>query len=182
MKRYMIFVFGLSIIILGCAKQKAPEPILAKVNNYEITLVEFQERFQNSPYAANDTLKSRKDFLDVLINQKLMLQQAQADGLDKNQDFLRSIERFWEQSLLTRVLERKSNEISGSIIVNNKEIEERYKILEQEGKADKPYDQMYGQIKWELTQGKGTDLMNKWLDELHSKSQIVVDYNLLNKK
>jgi len=182
MKRYIIFLFGLSIIILGCAKQKEPEPILAKVNDYEITLVEFQERFKNSSYAINDTLKSRKDFLDMLINQKLMLQQAQADGLDKTQDFLRSIERFWEQSLLTRVLEKKSNEISGPIIVNNKEIEERYKILEQEGKADKPYDQMYSQIKWELTRVKGTDLMNRWLDELHSKSQIVINYDLLKKK
>lgn len=182
MKRYLIFLFGLSIIILGCAKQKEPEPILAKVNDYEIMLAEFQERFQNSPYAINDTLKSRKDFLEVLINQKLMLQQAQADGLDKNQDFLKSIERFWEQSLLTLVLKRKSNEISGSSIVNNKDIEERYKILEQQGKADKPYDQMYSQIKWELTRVKETDLMNRWLDELHSKSQIVVDYDLLNKK
>lgn len=182
MKRYMIFLFGLSVIMLGCAKQDEPGPILARVNNYEITLTEFQERFQNSSYATKDTLKSRKDFLDVLINQKLMLQQAQADGLDKSQDFLKSIERFWEQSLLTRVLEKKSNEISSPIIVSNKEIEERYKILEQEGKADKPYDQMYSQIKWELTRAKGTDPMNRWLDELHNKSQINVNYDLLNKK
>lgn len=182
MKKYIIFIFGLSMIMLGCAKQNDPGPILAKVNDYQITLVEFQERYQNSSSAANDTLKSRKNFLDVLINQKLMLQQAQADGLDKNRDFLKSIERFWEQSLLTQVIKRKSNEISGPIIVNNKEIEERYKILEQEGKANKPYDQMYSQIKLELTRAKGTDLMNKWLDGLHSKSQIAVNYDLLNNK
>lgn len=179
MKKYIIFMIGLSIIILGCTKQKKPEPILAKVNNYEITLKEFQERFQNSPYSTTDTLQSRKDFLNVLINQKLMLQQAQADGLDKNQDFLKSIERFWEQSLLTLVLERKSNEISGSIMVSDKEIEESYKALGQEGRADKPYEQMYSQIKWELTRAKGTDLMNGWLDQLRSKSKIMVNSDLL---
>lgn len=114
MKNKIIFLFVI-MFLAGCA---CPLPkdkkILAKINNYEITLNEFEQQFSESPYAKDNTSESRKDFLKVLIGRKLILQDAQAKGMDKEKEFLKMIERFWEQSLLKLALQHKSQEIAGS--------------------------------------------------------------------
>jgi len=126
MKNKMIILCA-AIFIAGCS---CPLPkdskVLAKVNNYEITQQEFEEQFRESPYAKDNTLEARKEFLKVLIGRKLILQDAQAKGLDKEQEFLKMIERFWEQSLLKLALQTKSMEIANSAQVkNNKESQDR---------------------------------------------------------
>lgn len=114
MKNKMIILFGV-MFIAGCT---CPLPkdkkALAKINNYEITQEEFEEQFKDSPYSRDNTLEARNDFLKVLIGQKLILQDAQAKGLDKKEEFLKMIEKFWEQSLLKLALQTKSLEIASS--------------------------------------------------------------------
>lgn len=122
MKNKMIILLAV-MFIAGCAcPLPKDEKVLAKINNYEITPEEFEEQFKESPYARDNTLEARKDFLKVLIGRKLILQDAQAKGLDKEKEFLKMIERFWEQSLLKLALQTKSQEIALSAQEkNNKE-------------------------------------------------------------
>ncbi len=182
MKRHWIFLFGL-LFIFGCTIQAENKVILAKINNYKITQEEFEEEFKESNFGGTDTLESRKEFLDNLINRKLILQDAQSKGLDKDKNFLKMIERFWEQSLLKIVLDRKAKEIAGSgLLVTDKVVEEKYNGIIKEGKTDKTYDQMYSQIKWELTKSKESQLMNDWVSELHKKAEIKINYDLLKNK
>lgn len=101
------------IIISGCGVSNQKKEIVAKINNFEITKDRFELEFKESVYGRQDTLQSRKEFLDNLIDRKLILQDAQAKGLDKEQGFLRMIERFWEQALLKIALDRKTAEIAG---------------------------------------------------------------------
>ena len=119
MKNKIMFLFAI-MLMAGCA---CPLPkdkkILAKINNYEITLSEFEEQFQESSYAKDNTPEAKKDFLKVLIGRKLILQDAQQKNLDKKKEFLRMIERFWEQSLLKLALQQKSQEIANSTDVKN---------------------------------------------------------------
>ncbi|MBI3991296.1 MAG: hypothetical protein HY350_04010 [Candidatus Omnitrophica bacterium] len=174
------FVF-LSILtfLAGCNPAPQNKQILAKINNYEITLDEFDEEFKGSGYDRNGTLDTQKDFLNNLINRKLILQDAQKKGLDKDKGFLRMIERFWEQSLLKLAIDKKTRETAGSALVTDKEIEDAYNNLVKEGKADKAYDQMYQQIKWEITRSKETKALNEWVAQLHKKADIKVNYDLL---
>jgi hypothetical protein len=180
MRRHWIVLFVL-LFIFGCSRQTENKVVLAKINNYEITQEEFEEEFKASAYGSVDTLESRKEFLNTLINRKLILQDAQKKGLDKDKSFLKMIERFWEQSLLKLTLERKSKEIAGSALVSDRTIEETYNKMLNEGKTDKPYDQMYQQIKWELIKNKESQLMNDWVSELHKKAEININYDLLKK-
>jgi hypothetical protein len=114
MKNKMLILFAV-LLLAGCACPLSKDKkILAKINNYEITLDEFQKQFDESFYARDNTPEARKEFLKVLIGRKLILQDAQAKGLDKEKEFLKMIERFWEQSLLKLALQRKSVEIAGS--------------------------------------------------------------------
>jgi len=182
MKKYLIILAILGLLF-GCSvrKEKRGE-VLVKINNYEITQAEFEEAFKASSFGRTDNLESRKEFLNNLINQKLILQDAQRKGLDKDKNFLKMIERFWEQSLLKITLDKKSKEIAGSTYVNDKTIEEIYQRMVKEGKTSKPYDRMYQQIKWELTKAKETQLMSEWINNLNKKAQIKINYSLLEKK
>jgi peptidyl-prolyl cis-trans isomerase C len=181
MKKIALFLL-IFIIFYGCGSKQKQKNIVARVNNYEITLGEFEEEFENSIYGQQDTSEARQQFLDNLINRKLILQDAQRKGLDKDKEFLKMIERFWEQSLLKLALDKKSKEIAGSTLVSDKEIREVYDRMISEGKTDKSYEQMYHQIKWEITKLKETQLMNKWLEDLREEAKIKINYDLIKKK
>lgn len=175
MKKYKFLLLA-AILTLGCSGlDKEKKEILVKINNYEITKQEFEQEFKDSIYSRSDTPESRKEFLNTLINRKLILQDAQNKGLDKDKNFLKMIERFWEQSLLKLALDKKSKEIAGSALVNDKTIEEVYNKMVQEGKTDKSYDQMYQQIKWEITKLKEAQAMNDWIAELHKRADIKIN-------
>lgn len=179
MKKYLMILF-IAIFSAGCGGSGEKKQILAKINNYEITAEEFNEEFKDSKYADNDTEESRRQFLNTLINRKLILQDAQANNLDKNKDFLRIIEKFWEQSLFKLALDKESKEVSGSIVVDDKAIKGLYEKMLEEGSVDKPYDDMYDRIKWEFSNKKQSEAMNAWIDGLNKKAQIKINYNLLN--
>ena len=67
----------------------------------------YPKEFKDSVYGVIDTAESRQNFLSALIDRKLLLQYAQKEGFDKETSFLQTIERFWEQSLLKIVLDKK---------------------------------------------------------------------------
>jgi len=179
MKRNLIILLS-ALIILGCSsKAQTKKEILVKINNYEITKEEFEQEFKSSNFSRVDTLESRKEFLQNLINRKLILQDAEAGGLDKDKGFLSMIERFWEQSLLKLALDQKTKEIAGAAFVSDKVVEATYEKIRKEGKTDKTYDQMYNQIKWEITKLKETQMLNNWMSGLRNKAEIKVNKDLL---
>ncbi len=178
MKKNLVFLF-IFLFICGCNPAPKNRQILAKINNYEITLDQFKEEFKDSQYAGNETAESRKEFLNNLINRKLILQEAQKQGLDKDKSFLKMIEKFWEQSLLKLAVDRKTKETAGSVLASDREVEDTYNKMLKDGKADKPYEQMYQQIKWQITRNKQTQQLNDWVTQLHKKADIKVDYDLL---
>jgi len=102
---------SLVVFICGCFTPMAQkEKVVAKVDNYSITQEEFDEAYANSPHSTVSPIQSRQDFLNNMINQKLILLDAQAHGLDKNKEFLKMVENFWQQSLLTMALKEENNE------------------------------------------------------------------------
>lgn len=178
MKKYLILLFAI-IFIIGCGRVTKEKTPLVKINNYEITKEEFEQEFKDSSFARTDTLASREEFLNNLINRIIILQDAEQKGLDKDKGFLKMVEKFWEQSLLKIALDKKSNEIGGSIFISDKAIEEAYNKMVAEGKADKPYDQMYNQIKWELSKDKESQVMNNWVSQMRRKVNIKINNNLI---
>jgi peptidyl-prolyl cis-trans isomerase C len=125
MRKYLIIILAV-LMIGGCKCQAKDKQVLARINNYEITKQEFDEEFKDSAYGVSDTEESRKSFLDNLINRKLVLQEAERQGLDKDSAFLKSIERFWEQSLLKVMLDKKSKDISMLKNAGKIEVEDAY--------------------------------------------------------
>ncbi|HAJ57732.1 MAG TPA: hypothetical protein DCL35_08250 [Candidatus Omnitrophica bacterium] len=181
MKKTIILVLFLFFVTAGCGRAVEKGQALVKVNNYEITRLEFEEAFKESPYAKNDTPQSRREFLEQFISRKLILQDAEAKGLDRDKNFLKMVERFWEQYLLKLALDKKSEEIAGSVKVSESLVQGLYYKMVKEGATDQPYENMRERIRWEVVRSEEAKLINKWLDELRGRADIKVDEELLNK-
>ncbi len=108
MNRFLLCL-GMVLFFSSC-DAPAEKKVVAKIDNYVITQEEFNEAYMNSSHASATRVQSQQDFLNNMINQKLILLDAQKHGLDKNKEFLKMIESFWQQSLLTLALKEKSKE------------------------------------------------------------------------
>ncbi|OGX16060.1 MAG: hypothetical protein A2166_05465 [Omnitrophica WOR_2 bacterium RBG_13_41_10] len=180
MKKYTVTLFVLLMLLAGCSRSGREEkPLLAKIRNYEITLDEFENDFKDSSYGRDNSLEARMEFLNSLVDRKLIMQDVQEQGLDKNKNFLKMIERFWEQSLLKLTLDKKTKEIAGSLSVSEKEIEEAYEKMPPEAKTDKALGQMHDEIKWGIAKRKEAEALNNWILGLRKKSEVKINYNLL---
>ena len=151
MKKYLSLLFVM-LLLTGCSRSPAQKDILAKVNNYEITRSEFEGEFKVSPYGKIDTPESRKDFLNTLIDRKLILQYAQQKDYDKEKGFLKLIEKFWEQSLLKVALDKKTREIESKISSSD----------------------------WEAKRAEETKMMSDWMNELRKNAHITIKDGTLN--
>ena len=183
MKKILVFLTILIlIIVVYLLKGKKKEDYLVKINNYIITEQEFESEFKDSAYAKSDNLESRKEFLSGFIKRKLILQDAQRSGLDKDKKFLKMIEKFWEQSLLKLAIDDKVQKNIGSYSVSDRTVQEEYNKLQQNGKADKPYEQMYNQIKWSLMRSKESQAIDKWITGLYKNAHIEANssYTIMN--
>lgn len=177
-----VCLFGLVFISLfqsACSKRNRKGETAVKINTYALTANEFEELF--SEYGMKgDTPESRADFLNNLITRKLLLEEAQRRGLDTQKDFLRSIENFWEQSLLKGVVDQKVKEIEKNITVTDSEVETYYqKWIKETPKASKPLQEVRDLMEWQIRKAKEAQAMEEWTNDLIRKAQIKVNKKAL---
>ncbi len=173
-------VVTVCLVLVGCGKAEPPKKIIAQINDYEVTVEEFEQGFLQSAYAMReDKAKARHEYLDNLISQKLILQDAQKKNLDKDKEFLKSIERFWEQSLLTMAIGTKTKEIAGSLQVPADQIQKLYQQMVKEGLTTQSYEEMYPQIKWQAAKQFEAQMLTSWMDSLRQNANIKVNESLL---
>ncbi len=161
-----------SVLIWGCRGKDGANDIALRVNNFVMTGEELEEEFEETGMPG--CLLDKRKFLDDLINRKLILQEAQRRGLDKQKEFLKAIERFWEQSLLKIMINRKSKEIADQISVTDREIESRYEDMLKQGLVSKPLSESYNEIKWQVLRNKQTQALNAWVGQLRQKAKIEI--------
>ncbi len=107
--RYIYYIILISLIlsaIIGYqlrAKPTSKEDIAIKINERIISNDEFNKLYeQRSPYHQN-----KEEFINSLITKELLIQEAQREGIDKEDPFRRSIQNFYEQSLIKLLMDRK---------------------------------------------------------------------------
>ena len=176
-KRVITVLFCLALV--GCGQAVPPNKVAAEINDYRVSLEEFEQGFAQSSYAdRTDRDKARREYLDNLINQKLILQDAQVKNLDKDREFLKAIERFWEQSLLTIAIGTKTREINGSVKVPDDQIRKLYEQMQKEGLTTKSYEEMYPQIKWQAAKQFEAQRLSTWMDGLRRNASIKINESL----
>jgi peptidyl-prolyl cis-trans isomerase C len=96
-KLFFIAFFVLSVLCFTSCDKTTPHngQELARVNGHVITLEEFEQEMERLPESAKLQMISeegRRKFLQELINQELLLQEAKKKGLDKNKEILANVE------------------------------------------------------------------------------------------
>jgi len=149
------------------------------VNKYEMTAEDLKYELGNIAYDETRLLKredGRREYIDRLLEKEILLQEAQRQGLDREGDFMKSIENYWEQALLKLLLQRKSSELSGLVNVDEDEIKKYYK----DSRDPQPFSKVKGDIRRIIKQKKDTEAMNAWIEDLRKKSHIKINDELLN--
>lgn len=183
MKRVFSSILVICIIstfFAGCSSggSGGDDRIVAQVNKYQMSVEDLKYELKNIPYDEMDLLKTekgRKEYVNRLLEKEILLQEAQRQGLDREKDFMRSIENYWEQALLKLLLQRKSREISGLIHVYDNEIEEYYR----DSGERLPFSEVKTDIRRVIRQKKETEAMNAWIEDLRKDSHIRINEELL---
>ncbi|MFZ5907432.1 MAG: peptidyl-prolyl cis-trans isomerase [Nitrospirota bacterium] len=111
---YILFIVaGISVLIAYELRSRPPAPreTALTVNEKVITVDEFNRLYASRPYGA----ESKSEFLNDLIVRELLIQEAQKQGIDREESFRRSIQNFYEQSLIKILIDRKFSSLNLSV-------------------------------------------------------------------
>jgi len=103
----VLFVLSLAA---ACHKNEAKGPVVAKVGDDVITAEELKHRLdETSPFlrARYNTLDRKKEFLENLIRNELLAQEAQRQGFDKSPAVREQMKRAMIQELIKHQLDEK---------------------------------------------------------------------------
>lgn len=127
-----MIVYG--IVHAGCAKKQSPnENVLAKVSNKTITLKEFNARIAKLPSYYQDIVdRNKKRYLDEIIMETLLYEEAVRKGLDKDREVREVINEAKKKILVAKLVK---NEIEDNIKVTDLEMKQFYEANKEQFKS-----------------------------------------------
>jgi hypothetical protein len=111
---HLVLLAVILTALAGCAKENPAKEVLATIGDYSLYEADLVSEAELYPPAYRKTV-TKEEMLNDLIRKKLMLMEAQRRGLDKKPEFLKMVQRFWEQSLLRSLMDEKSKETLSSL-------------------------------------------------------------------
>ena len=133
-----LFILITIFLASGCSGKKGHERVVASINNYNMTIEDFNyesKEILNLERVLDSMPATREEMLDALITKEILVQEAVKENLDKEKEFMKAIELYWEQTLLKNMLSRKSEEIAKGIVVYENEISCYYENMKKAIKA-----------------------------------------------
>lgn len=126
MKKLLLMLL-LAVFMVGCNSKESPAgSVLAKINATTITEEDFIKKINLMPEWAKNRFKSeagKKEFLEELIKEELMYQEAKKQGINKEKEFQDKMMKFEKMTLISTLLK---NEIEEKAKVDAKEIRDFY--------------------------------------------------------
>ena len=184
---WMVPALILAVLILAGlpACNRAPETpgnkIVLKVNGSEISIREFNEQIKLDAYTDPEmdvTRETRERFADYLVQRELMLQEAMKLELDKNERFVKTIERYWESTLIRNLLDVKTAELKRDILVNREEIEKYY--LGHKEEFSRSFEEEKERIQSILEARQLEKKLEDWTRQLKAAADVTVNNGYIN--
>ncbi|MBU2044970.1 MAG: hypothetical protein KJ619_07085 [Candidatus Omnitrophica bacterium] len=175
-----LIIITLVLLISGCSFAKKDKPAIV-IGDIEVTRQEFQDALNSSMFR-DAGQEGRQEFLYQFIARRLILKEAERLGLDRDPQFLKDIQLFWEQSLLKLALSQKIKELSVDIQVSDKEIRKYYSSNKETQFLEKELPEVYDQIKWVIINQKQQESITQWSESLKQGVKIDIDYKKLGLK
>lgn len=171
----LMMVCLMPLLASGCVKNEKPALVIGSI---KIPAAEFDAAYQDAKVQMSREL-SREEFLEMYINRKLFLKEAETLGLDKDPQFLLGLQLFWEQSLMKSVIARKLNESTLIIRVSDNEIAEYFERHKDTDFSGKTLPEVRNQIKVLLFQVKQKLELQHWMKTLRSGAKVSIDHDML---
>ena len=157
----------LLLFVAGCTAQKDDRAVLVTVNDSAIYTNDLNRNIalnlkRDPSQPLSEDIIQRQ--IDILIDKKLLIEEAKKRKLDETQKFSDTIKTFWEQTLIRDLIEKVDKEIEEDVDVTDAEITEYYgkigykktfDIIRTEDKdyAEKLEFKSPEQIDWEMQIG-----------------------------
>jgi len=184
-RSFCLLLFFLSLSLFYCSQEKGEKgKILARINDYNLTLNEFQYQLAAELELDKDfklTKEAKREFLEGLIEKELLIQEAKRLQLDRREKFIRTIERYWESTLIRDLMEMKGREITQRTYISQEEIEDSYKEMQKSEERPPSFKELEEKITKELKEKKKTRMLKEWINDLREKAKIEINKELLYK-
>ena len=134
----LLFVLAVALLMSACARKQASEKIIAVINGYKMTVEDFNyesKEVLSTGKMLGEIPITREDVLDALIVKEVLIQEAQKRDFDKDRDFMKTIELYWEQTLIRNLMKEESKEIERRVSVYENEITEYYNKTKEKIRA-----------------------------------------------
>ena len=179
-----VLLILLVLSVFGCVQENPQEAkIIANINGYRLPLDQFQHQLATELEMDDDfklTNESKKEFLEELIKKELLIQEAKRMGLDRREKFRRTIERYWESTLIRDLVDLKGTEIDRKTYVSQEEIEAYYSEM-KETEAELPsLTDMEAGISRDLKEKKKSKVLREWILDLRNNANVEVNEALLS--
>ncbi len=176
-------LLGLVVLLASCSGEPEDDqgPVVARINDYEITLKEYETQL-NSDVSTSEiyhvTREDKREFLERLIRKELLIQEAVRRKLDRREEFVRAIERYWESTLIRDLMELKGKEICERSCIAEEEIIARYERMKQAKENLPPFEEMRERIGRTLLEEKRQERLRAWVDELRKGADVEANAEL----
>jgi hypothetical protein len=180
---HSLFLVLVLFVLPACSDSPEQEDVVANVNDYELTLSEFETALQDELKMESDykiSLEGKREFLSSLMRREVLIQEAKRRNLDQQEDFVRTIERYWESTLIRNLMQEQGRDIAERVVVTEEEVRDRYEELKRKNPDLPELPAVRQRLKQELTEEKKSRRLERWIQDLLSEADISVDKNLLN--
>lgn len=176
-------LFFLCMSLFCCSQEKPQDSkILSRINDYNLTLDEFQSQLAAELELDKDfklTEEAKREFLEELIKKELLIQEAKKLKLDRQENFVKAMERYWESTLIRNLLDLKAKEIEKNTYVSQEEIVTRYKQMRKFQKKFPPLSEMQERISMDLREEKKTRVLEEWIKDLITTAEVDINDEIL---
>lgn len=181
-KRLLILLL-IIYLFCGCSSENEGQgEVLARINNYKLSLDDFQRQLAEEIELDQEfkiTREAKEKFLDDIIKKELLIQEAKKYQLDQKENFIRTIERYWESTLIRNLMDIKGREIEKLITVSQEEIEDYYTKMKQTRSNLPPLKEMQESLTQMIKEDKKTRRLETWINNLREKADVVSNLELL---
>ncbi len=111
--RYFISFILIAVSVFsaaGCGEKGPKKEVIAKIGDYSLYKEDLLSELSLYPPEYRNKVP-KEQFINDVIEKKVLLMEARRQGMDREPEFMKMIERFWEQSLLRSLLSKKSAEV-----------------------------------------------------------------------
>lgn len=181
----LLFTLTLLLFVPCCTEQKAEnDEILAKINDYELTQKEFESLLMSDLKFQSNlklTKKVRELFLDQLIQKELFIQEAKRLRLDTKEKFIKTIELYWEATLIKELMDLKGKELYKRTYVTQEEVGVRYVEMKNRNDTIPPFEIIAKEIAQDLKEEKKQKMLKEWINTLRKTAKIEINEEQLSK-